>query len=49
MSFYTTITEINTNMYEYAAKNMHAQQMLHYSLYMKSNQVTCSLSYFLEH
>ena len=27
---------------------MHAQQMLNYSLYMKSNKVTCSLSQFLE-
>ena len=25
---------------------MHAQQMLHYSLYMKSSQATCSLSPF---
>ena len=29
--------------------NMHAQQMLHYSLYMKSNKVTYSLSQLLEH
>ena len=25
-------------MYEYVVSNMHAQQMLHYSLYMKYNQ-----------
>ena len=36
------MTEINTNVYENAVNKHACPQMLHYSLYMKSNQV-CTL------